>query len=143
VAAVGHETDVTLTDLVADLRAATPSAAAELVLPDRRAVARHTANLATRLAHGLTRRTSVLRERIERASDRVRGSLTALLADRRRRVDRLAASLDALSPLAVLGRGYSVARRADGRVAKRTVDLPSKTEFTLRLSDGEIDAEAR
>lgn len=143
VAAVGHETDVTLTDLVADLRAATPSAAAELVLPDRRAVARHTANLATRLAHGLTRRTGVMRERIERASDRVRGSLTAHLADRRRRIDRLAATLDALSPLAVLGRGYSVARTADGRVAKRVADLPSQTEFTLRLSDGEIDAEAR
>ncbi len=143
IAAVGHETDVTLTDLVADLRAPTPSAAAELALPDRRELARHVAGLGHRLAHGLTRRTRVLSERLARASDRIERTLVDRLAERRRRMERLAASLDALSPLAVLGRGYAVARLADGRVARRRADLPPGTPFTLRVADGDVDAQAR
>lgn len=143
IAAVGHETDVTLTDLVADLRAATPSAAAELALPDRRDVARHVANLGNRLAHGLTRRTRVLSERLERASDRIGRSLVDRLSERRRRMERLAAALDALSPLAVLGRGYAVARTGDGRVVRRRAQLPPGTPFNLRVADGDVDAEAR
>ena len=143
IAAVGHETDVTLTDLVADLRAPTPSAAAELALPDRRDVARHVAGLGQRLAHGLTRRTRVLSERLARASDRIEHTLGDRLRDRRRRLERLAAALDALSPLAVLGRGYAVARTGDGRVVRHRAQLPPGTDFTLRVADGDVDAQAR
>jgi exodeoxyribonuclease VII large subunit len=142
IAAVGHETDVTLTDLVADVRAATPSAAAELALPDRAEVARHVAGLATRLAHGLTRRTRVLEERLDRTVDRIRGGVTDVLGERRRRLERLAASLDALSPLAVLGRGYSLARTRDGRLVRRRAQLPVGTPFRLRVADGDVDARA-
>jgi exodeoxyribonuclease VII large subunit len=143
IAAVGHETDVTLTDLVADVRAATPSMAAELALPDRADVARHVGALGNRLANGLTRRTGVLAERLARGADRLKGNLAALRAERARRLDRLAASLDALSPLAVLGRGYRLARTLDGRVARRRADLPPGTAFILRVADGDVNAEAR
>lgn len=143
IAAVGHETDVTLTDLVADVRAATPSMAAEVALPDRLEVARHVAALGTRLAGGLTRRTAVLGERLGRAADRMESRVAAVLAQRHRRLERLGAALDALSPLAVLGRGYSVARTGDGRIARRRADLPPGTPFTLRVSDGDVQAEAR
>jgi exodeoxyribonuclease VII large subunit len=57
-------------------------------------------------------------------------------------LDRIAGQLDALSPLRVLARGYTVARLADGRVARRRADLPQGTAFTLRVSDGEVPSRA-
>lgn len=142
ISAVGHETDVTLTDLVADVRAATPSAAALLALPDRAEVARHLASLASRLGGGLRGRTRVLSERLARAGDRARRSIESRVEERRRRWERLAASLDALSPLAVLGRGYGVARLADGTVLRHRDQAPPGTPFGLRVSDGQISARA-
>ena len=73
--AVGHETDVTLADLVADVRAPTPSAAAELALPDARAVRRFVGDLGARLAGGLARRTRLAAERLERTGDRLEVAL--------------------------------------------------------------------
>jgi exodeoxyribonuclease VII large subunit len=142
ISAVGHETDVTLTDLVADVRAPTPSAAAAMALPDRLDVVRHTASLAIRLANGLTRRTAVFEERIARMADRATASLELTLAERRRRLERLAAALEALSPLGVLGRGYAIARLEDGRIARARADLPAGTPFELHLSDGTVPARA-
>jgi exodeoxyribonuclease VII large subunit len=140
ISAVGHETDTTLTDLVADVRAATPSAALELALPDRDACRRHVGVLGTRLARGLGRRTGVLGARLDRTGDRIQVAMTGRLARPRAELDRLAAQLEALSPLRVLGRGYSVARRSDGRVVRRTDQLPAGAPFTLRVSDGEVGA---
>lgn len=142
ISAVGHETDITLTDLVADLRAATPSAAAALALPDRADVARHLASLASRLGGGLRGRTRVQSERLARAGDRARRAIESRMEERRRRWERFASSLDALSPLAVLGRGYGVARLADGSVLRRKEQAPPGTPFGLRISDGEIAARA-
>jgi exodeoxyribonuclease VII large subunit len=143
ISAVGHETDVTLCDLVADARAPTPSAAAEMALPDRAVVVRHAASLAVRLANGLTRRAAVFEQRIERMAERARASLELGLADRRRQLERLAASLDALSPVAVLGRGYAIARLDDGRVVRTRAVLPPGTPFDLRLADGSVRSVAR
>jgi exodeoxyribonuclease VII large subunit len=142
VSAVGHETDVTLADLVADVRAATPSAAAELALPDARAVRRLVGDLGARLAGGLSRRTRLAVERLERTGDRLEGALEDGLARRRHLADRLAAQLDALSPLRVLERGYAVARAADGRVLRRQRDFPPGQPFTLRVTDGAVPAHA-
>ena len=138
ICAVGHETDLSLADLVADMRAATPSAAMELALPDRVHYLRHAGSLGTRLAHGLRRRNEVLEARLARSGDRIRMAMGRRITEPRSRMERLAAQLEALSPLAVLARGYSVARLADGRVARRRADLPSGTGFTLRVSDGEV-----
>lgn len=138
ISAVGHETDVSLADLVADVRAPTPSAAMELALPDRRDVERRLHHLATRLAGGLTRRTRLARERLYRAEDRMRHAVTGRLTRQSDRLSRLGAQLDALSPLRVLARGYAVARGSDGRVLRRRGDFAPGDPFRLRIVDGEI-----
>ena len=140
ISAVGHETDLSLTDLVADLRAATPSAAAELALADQREVLRALDDLAARLAGGLAGRTRLGVERVERAGDRLQAAMTAVLERRRQLLARLAAQLDALSPLRVLDRGYAVPTGADGHVLKRRAEFPPGEPFTLRVADGSIDA---
>ncbi|MDH4132294.1 MAG: exodeoxyribonuclease VII large subunit [Gemmatimonadota bacterium] len=138
VSAIGHETDTSLTDLVADLRAATPSAAVEIILPDRDELSRHAAGLATRLAQALGRGTRLARERLERTADRLEHLQARALERPRRDLERMAAQLDALSPLRVLERGYSVARGADGRVLRRVSDFPPGAAFRLRVTDGEV-----
>jgi exodeoxyribonuclease VII large subunit len=140
ISAVGHESDISLTDLVADMRAATPSAAAELAVADRREVLRLVDDLSVRLASGLTGRTRLAAERLARSADRMQGGIQAGLEARRHQVDRIAAQLDALSPLRVLGRGYAVALADDGRVLKRRGDFVEDESFRLRLADGEVRA---
>ena len=142
ISAVGHETDISLSDLVADVRAATPSAAAEMAVPDRMAVAQRVAGLGVRLAAGLRRRTRVAEERLARTGDRLQGALGRLIEDRRARVERTAAQLDALSPLRVLARGYSVAQDDAGRVLSHATDFSSGRRFRLRVSDGTVPARA-
>jgi len=140
ISAVGHETDISLTDLVADLRAATPSAAAEQAVADRREVLRQVADLAARLAHGLASRSRLADERLARTADRLHAGMDAALQRERHRLDRLGAQLDALSPLRVLDRGYAVPRDADGRVLKRVADFAPGSSFHLRVADGDVPA---
>lgn len=140
ISAVGHETDVALTDFVADLRAATPSAAAEAAVPDLRDVERQVQSLASRLASGLSRRTSLAAERLERTADRLSGAIGQTIDRRRNHLDRSAAQLDALSPLRVLARGYAMPTAPDGRVLKRRADFLPGERFDLRVSDGSIAA---
>jgi exodeoxyribonuclease VII large subunit len=140
ISAVGHETDISLTDLVADARAATPSAAAELAVADRRDVLRLVDDLSLRLAAGLSGRTRLAAERLARTGDRLQSSIESALASRQNRAERLAAQLEALSPLKVLGRGYAVPLAEDGRVLKRVVDFRSHATFQLRVSDGSVRA---
>jgi exodeoxyribonuclease VII large subunit len=140
ISAVGHETDISLTDLVADVRAATPSAAAEMALPDQREVHRALADLGSRLGGALARRTRLGSERVERAGDRLQAALTAGLERRGHVLARLAAQLDALSPLRVLERGYAVPSGPDGHVLKRRADFVPGEPFTLRVTDGAVDA---
>ncbi len=140
ISAVGHETDVTLTDFVADRRAPTPSAAMEMALPDREAWLRNVDGLGTRLARGLHRRTELIAARLDRSDDRIKGAIRGRLTEPGRQVERLAAQLEALSPLRVLARGYSVARLGDGTVVRRRDQLPSGTRFSLRVGDGDLGA---
>lgn len=164
IAAVGHETDVTLTDLVADVRAPTPSAAAEKAVPDRVDVQRRLEATASGLAAAVARRLELAGERLQHTATRLGGAVDrrvagaagrlrhaaalmaaaceARLAARDGAVARLAASLDALSPLKVLERGYAVARDPDGRVLRRVADFPPGLAFRLRVTDGEVPARA-
>jgi exodeoxyribonuclease VII large subunit len=140
ISAVGHETDISLTDLVADLRAATPSAAAEQAVSDRREVLRQLGDLGARLARGLASRSRVAEERLARTADRLTAGVEAALQRERHRLERTGAQLDALSPLRVLDRGYAVPRDAQGRVLKRVTDFPPGSAFHLRVADGEVRA---
>ncbi len=140
ISAVGHETDVSLTDFVADVRAPTPSAAIEMAIPDRADLGRRVAALGFRLGNALGRGTRLAGERLARAADRLESSLDRRLDDPRRAIERLGAQLDALSPLRVLERGYSVARDGEGRVLRRAAQFTPDLGFSLRVSDGDVPA---
>jgi exodeoxyribonuclease VII large subunit len=140
ISAVGHETDISLSDLVADVRAATPSAAAEAAVPDRAATQRTVEALARRLAKGLTGRTVVAHQRLERTFDRLTAAVQVQLERRGSRLAQLAGKLDALSPLQVLHRGYAVARDESGRVLKTVKQFPDGGRFRLTVTDGEVPA---
>lgn len=140
ISAVGHETDITIIDFVSDVRAPTPSAAAEAAVPVLAEVRRALRALGGRLADGLE-------DRVQRGGRelRARGDGLALRARRvverrRARVERLAGQLEALSPLAVLGRGFTVARGTDGRPLARRVDFTPGLPFDLLLPDGRVHA---
>lgn len=164
ISAVGHETDFTIADLAADLRAPTPSAAAELAVPD-------SARLATQLSNVGSRLSSLLGAKLEREKARLaalasRRSLTdpAFMLDTRRtallmceerlgtvysmrlknarsRFGAAVASLDAMNPLSVLARGYAAVHSGDGRRIIGGVDgLCVGDEIKLTMRDGEVAA---
>jgi exodeoxyribonuclease VII large subunit len=140
ISAVGHETDLALTDLVADLRAPTPSVAAETAVPDRESVTAALDALAGRLAQGLTSHTDLGQERLARTADRLTVAIQMQVGRCGSLVDRLGSKLDALSPLKVLQRGYSVARADTGKVLRRVRDFVAGEEFRLTVSDGDVRA---
>jgi exodeoxyribonuclease VII large subunit len=139
VSAVGHETDITIADMIADLRAPTPSAAAERVVPDRDMMAREFATIQQRMAQVSRRRVAQLRAAGETVMRDMLRSLRMLTRDRQQRLRAGAGKLEALSPLAALNRGYSVALAGDGRVLKRTAEFTTGDDFTLRVSDGAVE----
>jgi exodeoxyribonuclease VII large subunit len=158
VSAIGHEVDVTLADLAADVRAPTPSAAAELVVPDRNLLALRLQELRVRMDSALLGRISWANEEITVLRDRLRPqrflrrlderkSATADLAERLLRgfstllerdrllLRELRAALDGRSPCAVLARGYCVAEK-DGRVVRGAVEIRKEDRLNLRFYDG-------
>lgn len=161
ISAVGHEPDVTISDFVADLRAATPSNGAELAVPDRMEIAARLGHLKTRLERAETRRLAEARNVLDRLSKsrslrdpdnyiadkrmlldfqqrRLVHGLDYLLGRQRERFGSLAASLDALSPLKVLGRGYGIAYGEDGGVISSAAQAEIGDRLMLRLSDGSL-----
>lgn len=137
VSAVGHEVDVTIADLAADLRAPTPSVAGELCVPDARELAAGLEAWRDRLARALVGHTRDARAAVEALGDRARRALASDLDRRRRDLARLAAGLEALSPLGVLARGYSLTRRADdGRLVRGPADAPPGTAIRTTLAGG-------
>jgi exodeoxyribonuclease VII large subunit len=140
IAAVGHETDVSLADFVADVRAATPSMAAQLALPDRAEVSGTAASLAERLSGGLSRHTRVVGERLARTGDRLESAMFEVLTAHRHALERMGAQLDALSPLRVLERGYAIPVATDGALLRGRAAFTPGRRFDLRLADGVVPA---
>ncbi|MGH7664370.1 MAG: exodeoxyribonuclease VII large subunit [Gemmatimonadaceae bacterium] len=142
VSAVGHETDITICDLIADLRAATPSAAAEAAVPVRE-------ELRIRLGASGRALSAAADRCLARARDRMsvgRLSLVRAAAESmqrcRTRLERGAGRLNALSPLDTLGRGYAVARDSTGRTLGRVADFTPGESFDLLVRDGVVSATA-
>ena len=140
ISAVGHEVDITLCDLVADVRAATPSAAAEAAVPvlDDMREALQAATLALRGA--LQRSLLGAQSRLVRLTREMGRAGQRSVERRRARLHVLAARLDGLSPLSTLARGYAVARDADGNTLSTVADFAIGDPFSLLVQDGEIQA---
>lgn len=161
ISAVGHEPDVTIADFVADLRAATPSNAAELAVPDQNEVYAALLGSKQRLEQAMRQRLLRGRQQLERLgksrmltdpkayvqdkrvlldyqSRRMDQAMANLLAGKRARTGQLAAALDAMSPLKVLGRGYAIAQKQDGVIISHIGDAAPGERFRLRVSDGEL-----
>lgn len=183
ISAVGHEIDFTISDFVADLRAPTPSAAAELVVRPRADLENEVRGLSFRLGQSLQHRVLQLKGRLIRASrsyvfheprhalarhrqtiaharQRMVGALRGEYAERQQRIDeaqgimlgrvradvrektlvldRLRLQLRALDPRAVLERGYSITRQADGRVLTRVAEIKEGQALVTLLRDGQV-----
>ncbi len=161
ISAVGHETDVSIADHVADRRAPTPSAAAEIAVPDRAEEAARVAGLRQAVDQSLDRRLTELRRRAQRNHERLERSaphpptLRVELNRRRQDLDRAidrqlalhethhaarSSRLNALNPQGTLQRGYAIVSDAQGRVITSAADLRPDQEVTLQFADGRISA---
>jgi exodeoxyribonuclease VII large subunit len=139
VSAVGHEQDTPLCDLAADARAATPTAAGALVVPDEQELRASLEACRRRL--GLAVRTLLDRDaaRLARTGDRLRAAPRLLLERRRSALDRSGARLQALSPLATLGRGYAIVR-AGGEAVREAGSVTVGEELRIELASGSLGA---
>ena len=138
VSGVGHETDVTICDLVADLRAATPSAAAEAVAPDRKALARRLDGLRQRLGRTLAAQARTRRWRLDSGASRLSEAVRRRVRREAGRLAAAAAAMEALSPLSTLARGYAVPLDEEGRLLRTTRDFTPARHFRLRVVDGSV-----
>ncbi len=163
ISAVGHEPDVTISDFVADLRAATPSNAAELAVPDqmelRDAIGAKLSLLRTLMTRRLRQERQKVdalarsrslqdplaylndrRLRLDYTQQRLAAGAQSIVSRRRERFVHLAAKLDAMSPLRVLGRGYTLVQNQEKRVIKSVKDISAGDTVTIGLADGTADA---
>lgn len=140
VSAVGHEVDVTICDLVADVRAATPSAAAETVVRDDAELRAEIRVMGRRLARGLRRRVDGAKAELQWHASALKNRLVRATERRRSRVAELGGRLNALSPLATLERGYAIARDRSGRALPSATQFAVDMPFDLVLRDGTIGA---
>jgi len=143
VSAVGHETDFTIADFAADVRAATPSAAAELVVPDIVVYLRQVEVERARLARSVRRLIDQRRQRVDELRRWLVQKTQMKLRASRERVQRVAGVLSALDPQAVLGRGYAICRGPDGAILKDSQSVRTGDAVSVRLGRGAIGCEVR
>ena len=166
VSGVGHETDFTIADFVADVRAPTPSAAAELVTPSRDQLRNQVNALAAQMAGALSSamrdkrlslreqsaqlkalspqaRLANARQRADDLLARAAVAMTHRLALERERWNGLAQALNGVSPLAVLRRGYAVVSHPDGKVVRKASEVKSGDPLRVRVSEGEFGVEVQ
>ena len=163
ISAVGHEPDVTISDFVADLRAATPSNAAELAVPDQDALRQTLDGMSGAMASALSRQLKAARQHLkvlsaspalqspvsylqqkrlslERLQERMLAAETRSIDRRRQSFIGLTAKLDAMSPLKVLTRGYAMTQTGDGQLIRSAKQVRNGDSIQITLSDGRLQA---
>lgn len=163
ISAVGHEPDVTISDYVADLRAATPSNAAELAVPDRDALMQNMDAALASMANSMQRQIKASRlqlaalskspalaspvgyleqrsKSLELLRNRLAAAQNQTIGKCRQRFVANVSKLDAMSPLKVLTRGYSLAQTEDGKVLRSVRQTAAGERITVKLSDGRLSA---
>ena len=166
ISAVGHEIDWAISDYVADLRAPTPSAAAELVCESSidllekvgktrqamvEAITGRISSVKLRIAAfspasaraQLENRLNRVRMRLDSEQTAIQHQMDSMLSDRKAKVQMLSHKIQALSPLAVLERGYAIVTSEDGKTIKKTTDAKPGQNINLRMSDGILKANVR
>lgn len=161
ISAVGHEPDVTISDFVADVRAATPSHAAEIAVPDQTELLERVQNKRLQILRAQKNRLDFLREKLDTlAGKRVMTDPMAVVQDKQillahiqkdlwhagvaclgepnRKLATLAAALDALSPLKVLGRGYSMLTSENGEILRSSSETRPGERITATLAEGQL-----
>lgn len=162
ISAVGHETDFTISDFVADLRAPTPSAAAELAVPDKAELLNNLNFLLKHCNQAMVDILSGKRNELEyitssvylknplmlirqkqmqydSVTSRIRNSALLTLAEEKTRFAKVASALDSLSPFKVLARGYSVVSDADGKIISASADLKKDDIINIKFSKGNAE----
>ena len=165
ISAVGHETDFTIADFTADLRAPTPSAAAELAVPNIADVELKLNTYQNRFRQALRKKTELMRLRYEKCMNsrvfkdplqkvnenymlidrfvkNMQNSIVTKYKDKKLEAIKLYSKLDALSPLKTLARGYSITEK-EGKIVHKVSELKQGDRLTLRFEDGKVDAEVR
>lgn len=165
ISAVGHETDFTIADFVADLRAPTPSAAAELSVPNIADVELKLNTYQNRFRQALRKKTELMRLRYEKCMNsrvfkdplqkvnenymlidrfvkNMQNSIVTKYKDKKLEAIKLYSKLDALSPLKTLARGYSITEK-EGKIVHKVSELKQGDKLILRFEDGKVDAEVR
>lgn len=164
ISAVGHETDFTIADFVADLRAPTPSAAAELAVANIDDVRENLRAYNNRYKVSLKKKIELMKMSYEKCMTRqafknptqkineqymlidmkvksLQNSILLKIKEDKTKFVKEVAKLDALSPLKTLTRGYSIISKQDGRIAKEVKDLSQGEKVSIRLSDGSVEAQ--
>ena len=163
ISAVGHEPDITISDFVADLRAATPSNAAELAVPDRQTLEQSLDSMNAAMATSLTRQLKSARQHLDVLSqsaalqspmgylqqrqkslellhNRLLAAQNQCISRNNQRYVALTAKLDAMSPLKVLTRGYAMAQTPDGKVVRSVSQVSCGDRIRISFSDGKLTA---
>ena len=164
ISAVGHEPDVTISDFVADLRAATPSNAAELAVPDQDGLRQSLDQMTSAIAGNLSRQLKAARQHLnalacasvlqdpgayiaqqrkntEFLKNRLAAAQNQSVAQKRQRYIAAVSKLDAMSPLKVLTRGYSVTQTESGKIVRSAGQVKAGDRVRIRVSDGSMTAE--
>ncbi len=137
ISAVGHEVDVTIADLVADVRAATPSMAAELAVREKREVGEDLAQLRRRLDFSLTSRVDMFSMQLDGFANSFRHHMISRIENLERRVENYSGKLTSLNPLGVLQRGYAiVSKEKSGEIVQNSRTLEERERLVLRLGRG-------
>jgi exodeoxyribonuclease VII large subunit len=137
---VGHEVDTSLSDLAADVRAATPSNAAQILVPDRAAIIRELHHKQQRMLSRLSDRRQREQQQIQRAITRLLGRLQSTLTAQRRHVQYARQTLRQLDPKVVLGRGYAIVRDEKGALVRDASKLKPEEQIAIELQKAIINA---